>query len=299
MKTIADDLLFSDHPGHCRVAAIKLHALFSRMTGIGGVTANPRDSIDTILPAGNAISPRDAAGCILDFARTSQFLRGTFVALLEAQKRFSHRPIEILYAGCGPFAALAIPLTTQFSAADIRFTLLDAHRRSLDCAQRLVRALELDAFVRHCIQSDATSYIHDGPLQVIITETMQRALAKEPPVAITLNLVPQLCPGGILIPEKISIDACLFDLNKEFPMPPGCGEAAPSWENPDARRIRVALGRVLEITAENARTRTQRMPIFPRSFSTSRRRRKGTCTSCCGRKSRFSSLPCYASTRRG
>jgi hypothetical protein len=181
-------------------------------------------------------------------------LRGTFTALLEAQKRFSQRPIEILYAGCGPFAALVVPLTTQFSAADIRFTLLDIHHRSLDSAQQLFRALDLETFVRHYIQGDATSYIHNsnGPLHMVITETMQRALVKEPQVAITLNLVPQLCPGGILIPEKISIDACLFDLKKEFLVPSYSDDAAPSSESLDSHRIRIELGRVFEIGVDNA-----------------------------------------------
>jgi hypothetical protein len=255
LKGIADDLLFSDHPGNCRDAAVKLHSLFSSITGMGGVTANPADSIGTILPAGKAISPKDAATCILDFARTSKFLRGTFTALLETQKRFSQRPIEILYAGCGPFAALAIPLTTQFTAADIRFTLLDTHHRSLESAQHLFRALDLDTYVRRYIQSDATSYIHDtnDPLHMVITETMQRALVKEPQVAITLNLVPQLRPGGILIPEKISVDACLFDLKKEFLTPPSSEEAVPSLENLDSHRIRIELGRVFEIGVHNVK----------------------------------------------
>jgi hypothetical protein len=254
LKEIADDLLFSHHPGNCRDAAVRLHSLFSSITGMGGVTGNPPDSIGTILPAGKAISPEDAASCVLDVARTSKFLRGTFTALREAQERFSQRPIEILYAGCGPFAALAIPLTTQFTAADIRFTLLDTQHRSLGSAQHLFRALDLEPFVRHYIQSDAASYIHNSnaPLHMVITETMQRALATEPQVAITLNLVPQLCPGGILIPEKISIDACLFDLKKEFLTPSNSDEAVRSSENPESHRIRIELGRVFEIGVDNA-----------------------------------------------
>jgi hypothetical protein len=175
--------------------------------------------------------------------------------LLEAQKRFSQRPIEILYAGCGPFATLAVPLTTQFTAADIRFTLLDTHHRSLDSAQRLFGALGLEPFVGNYIQGDATTYIHNsnGPLHMVITETMRDALAKEPQVAITLNLVPQLCPGGILIPEKISIDACLFDLKKEFSMPFCSDEAVAASNNLDLHRNRIELGCVFEIGVDNAR----------------------------------------------
>jgi hypothetical protein len=255
LKDIANDLLFSDHPGHRRDAAVNLHSLFSNITQIGGVPVNPADRNATALPAGEALSPEDAAACILDVARTSAFLRGTFAAVREAQKRFPDKPIEILYAGCGPFAALAIPLTTQFTAADIRFCLLEAHPRSLETARRLFRALELDGYVRHYIQADATSYVHepDGPLHMVITETMQRALAKEPQVAITLNLAPQLCPGGILIPERIAVDACLFDLENEFLTPFRPGEAVPWSETRDSHRSRIGLGRVFEIGVDTAR----------------------------------------------
>jgi hypothetical protein len=300
LKEIADVLLFSDHPGNCRDAAIKLHSLFLTLTGMDGVTGNPADSIGTILPAGKALSPQDAASCILDDARTSEFLRGTFAALLAAQKRFSQRPIEILYAGCGPFAALVIPLTTQFSAADIRFTLLETHQRSLESARRLFRSLDLDAFVRHYIQADATSYVHDSnrPLHMVITETMQ-----EPQVAIALNLVPQLCPGGILIPEKISVDACLFDLKTEFPTPSGSNEAAPHSKALDSPRVRIELGRVFEIGVDNvpywrrcfARMPSRPTPGSPPLCSMSRRRQKSICISCFERKSRSSGPPCCAS----
>jgi len=177
------------------------------------------ESKATQLASGKAISPEDAGRCIQDFMRTAKFLQGLEAAIRTAQQHFPGTPIQILYAGCGPFAPLALAISTRFSAAEIRFTLLDIHQESLDLAAHLFQTLGLADHVKAFVLADAATYQWPAglPLHLVVSETMQRALDKEPQVAITQNLAPQLCKGGILVPENIRVEAVLCIAAKEFP----------------------------------------------------------------------------------
>lgn len=248
LERVTGVLRSSGHPGELRAAARALHDLLVRVTRLQVHATAGVDAADILLAHGTAIAPRSAAACVLDFARTTAFLRGTEGALRAALARFPERPIEMLYAGCGPFAPFALMLATQFDPAEVRITLLDVNPRSLDCARRVFEGFGLRAFVRDAVCVDAAAYAwpHAQPLHVVLTETMQRALEKEPQVAVTLNLAPQLCEGGILVPERIAVDLCLFDPAREFPALDGNGEPAYS-------RVRVPLGEVFALTAASAR----------------------------------------------
>src|SRR5829696_7324366 len=130
------------------------------------------DRHDTVLPDGDAISPESAARCVLDYTRTSRFLRAMRLALQAALERFSERPLDILYAGCGPFAPLGLLLTHRFSPLDVRFTLIDVHELSLNSARRVFEAFGRGEFIGDCLACGAATYRHPTAMHVVIAETM-------------------------------------------------------------------------------------------------------------------------------
>ena len=228
-----------------------LHRLFCDISGLGGNTVDPRDGLAIPLSAGSAISPLDAGRCLLDARRTIAYLRGVYDAIQEAQQRFPGEVIHVLYAGCGPFAPLCLPLLPLLPGETVHFTLLDVHARAIESVETILAALQLKTKV-DCVICDATSYRNPDsrPLHVLVSETMQQALEKEPQVAILMNTAPQLTVGGLMVPEMIAVDAVLTDLSQELG-----GNGVVTEPSADALKPwsgRIPLGRILEIDRERA-----------------------------------------------
>ena len=241
LTSITDALLFQDEPLKLREAAERLHALFSTTAGV----FDDAGKAGTILPTGKALSPGDAANCVLDFGRTAKFLRGVYGALLKAQEDFPDERLQVVYAGCGPFATLMVPIVNRFDPLRIGFTLIDIHRESLDSARRIVEEFGLSEYVRAYRQADTTSYVHDEPMHVLIIESMQRALLTEPQVAVTLNLAKQMRNSGILVPEEIVVELMSVDLSKEF------GDPDPE-DGTTPQKVRIPLGEVLRLSVRSS-----------------------------------------------
>lgn len=195
-------------------AISEFNQLFIAASGLDVNLATNR--ADIMLPNGKAIGPAWAAACVKELIRTKRFLRGVYLGIQAALRKFPIRPIHILYAGTGPFATLAIPLTTVFPSSEVQFTCLEIHPESIQYLKNVIAAFQAEDYIKNIIQADATQYQANSemPFQMVITETMQSALQKEPQVAITLNLLPQLVEGGIFIPEQITIEAALMDPDK-------------------------------------------------------------------------------------
>jgi len=240
-----------------REAAYDLYALFNE---IGG---RPQDVIgaeaftwqqETLLPSGKAINPHAAAACLLDYARTRAFACGVHDAIEAAKIRFPGERIEILYAGTGPFAPLALMQTPFFGPDEVRFTLIDMHESALACQAQIISVLGLEEYIEESVQADATRWIPPDEKQyhIAIAEVMQRALIVEPQVAVTLALSKHLRPGGFLVPERIELTLCLLNPGAEHSLADECVDRFSEYFRisgdsiPDAREFRPDADRAMD-----------------------------------------------------
>ena len=194
-------------------SAEEIRNILEEMTGIDGNDLNAEK--DTKLNTGVAITPENAVACITDFMRTVKFMRGVYNAVLDMQKKFPSEKIHLLYVGTGPFASLVIPLLHLFDPQKLKITYLDIYKRSTDTLEEIIHELNLKDFTNGIICCDAVTYKHPQPdkVHIVLSETMSSGLKKEMQVPITLNLVPQICNGGALVPENIVVSVSADKIN--------------------------------------------------------------------------------------
>jgi len=188
----------------------QLHQLYSKITAIEGILA-PSDTdevFEELSENGTRVNPYMAAYCFLDYLRSYKFTLGIKKLVDDKLQSGDQKPLQILYAGTGPYASLILPLTSVFSADQIQITLLDIHQSSLDAVSKLISTFNLQAYFNGYIKADATLFIpaNDKQYDIIISETMDKALRKEPQIAIFHHLQQFLKPDGALIPEEIRVD---------------------------------------------------------------------------------------------
>ena len=133
--TILDE---TSSPEALREALDAFVLLCSEVTGIRADPSFDAWAEDSMLDNGVAINPRAAAHCAVDYQRSVIFIRGVNAAISSLRLHFSDTPLEILYAGCGPWATLLLPLLGRFPPDEFTLYLLDFHQRSLDSVKLLL-----------------------------------------------------------------------------------------------------------------------------------------------------------------
>lgn len=234
--------------------AVALRELLERRAGLTLASETDLGAGQTALDSGLAISPLKAALCARECFRTVVFIKGLHAAILDAAGAAGRGagPVRVLYAGCGPFATLALPLMALLAPGQAVFTLLDIHEQSLAHVRALVTGLGLADRVEAFVRADATRYrMGAAAPDVIVSETMNAALRSEPQVSIARHLAAQ-APRALLVPARVTVRACLLHLAREFAPPLAAPDAAPV----EPRRDRIDLGAVFELDGDSIRSWT-------------------------------------------
>jgi predicted RNA methylase len=184
-------------------ASVEYKALLNAICEQDLDAKNGRD--DILFENGMALGTFWAALCLDDLLRTRQFIRGIDKAIKD--KIDIQKPLHILYAGTGPFATLILPFICKYSKQEITYTFLEINPLSFQLLQNTVSKIGLDEHDITYVKEDATKYQIDpkNKPDIIISETMQNALAKEQQVPIFLNLMEQAKDDSIFIPKKIEL----------------------------------------------------------------------------------------------
>ena len=184
-----------------------IDGLYKHFSQITGITAGDLTNAHfTAAQNGEVVAAPMAAHCLLEIKRTTAFLRGIHDAILT--RLSTQKSIQILYAGCGPYATLITPLLSLFPRGQIQVVLADINKASLQSAKALLKKLQLDHFLSATHTLDLTDPdIHlDNSFDVIISETMQNTLSQECQVPLTRNLIRFLSRKGTFIPQKIDLE---------------------------------------------------------------------------------------------
>ncbi len=246
LREITTRLLDPARPAYSlRQEVIDIRSIFQELGSPFHDTDDDIAKGETITASGVAISPKMAAMCLDDFARTVQFIRGMHAAIRAARTKISDRPVRVLYAGCGPWATIAVPLMTTFRSDEAVFTLMDIHIESIKSVMEIVGKLELNDHVSKFEIADAASYrieAGDRP-DIILIEMMRAGLEAEPQVAVAMNLMRQM-PDALMIPEAVSIDVALM-----------CAAQAIDLENAEMTEPdRVAVGPVFVLDSTSLKS---------------------------------------------
>jgi len=195
-------------------AIMAYHKLLCQSSAIDPTGESDREHIQT--DHGNAIGSFWAANCVKEVFRTQRFVQGLQQAIIDLHVK-GKDIVHVLYAGTGPFAAIALPIMLTFAPTKVQFTLLEINQSSMCRLEQLLKELGLMDYVRRIELADASDYqLKDADADILISETMNLALYKEPQVGIMLNLGRQLKEDAVFIPQEIKVSIGRRDSGNEI-----------------------------------------------------------------------------------
>ena len=195
----------------------EIHAHFQQITEISGFDNSIQHMAAVPAAKGKALGLNFAAQCLLDFKRTTKFLKAIVSAILEKQKNQPGELIKVFYAGCGPYAPFVSLVAPYFKPEEVQFSVLEINRNSVESAKKLTKALNLNAYIKEFFIADAITFKvpEANSFDILISETLDALLYRECYVPILFNLLHQFNENIILIPENVIINLTLTNDTKE------------------------------------------------------------------------------------
>lgn len=204
-------LSLATNPGALFKAGLGLRTMLTEITNNVMATENTAKEIET--DSGLAISAQFALKCIEDIYRTRAFTAGLYQAITDKLEKNPEKTIQVLYAGCGPFATLMLPIIAKLTSDQVCFTLIEINPSSVKILNSVLKTLGLNAYVNSIEHCDALEFSIDSPDQydIVLCEAMQAGLKNEPQVAICHKLMAQVDKTAQLIPQEIALHLYLIN----------------------------------------------------------------------------------------
>lgn len=198
-----------DNPELAEKAINEIHIQFQLLTNITSFGQDIKYSAAVPTATGKALSLNHAAACLIDYKRTTKFLKGMVALIKQKQQEHPNETINIFYAGCGPYAPFVTLVAPLFNANEVQFSLLEINNDSMDLAKKLITKLELEAYINEYHVEDAVTFtIPDAKkYHILFSETLDALLYRESYVPILWNMLPQLSENCSVIPENVIIKA--------------------------------------------------------------------------------------------
>lgn len=190
---------------------------FQELTGIYGKDIDLEHLACLPAKAGLALSLNHAASCMIDYKRTAKFFQSLVMAIKDKRKQDPTKTVEIFYAGCGPFAPFITMVAPLFTPEEVQFSILEINKKSLEVAEKLVKDLALEAYVKAFHMADAITFKipEASSIDILFTETLDALLFRECYVPILWNLLPQLSKKVSVIPENVVLKLNFKDAQEE------------------------------------------------------------------------------------
>ena len=172
------------------------------------------DEFEDIKREDGSLRVLDSILCLRDTVRTKKFLMGIKESL---QKLEGKEQIYVCDAGCGAIPIMAI--YSALSSEKVHGTCIELNPYSAQIAKQIIQSFGLQNRIK-VIEADATKFIPDEKIDLLISETMHSGLTKEMMVQIMSGLSPHVAENGIKLPSKVTVQASIIPV-LDYAIPQG------------------------------------------------------------------------------